>query len=155
MGDAASWASVIIAIGALTVSIVAMVKSLRAQREANAAQRRIVEIEERRELQKRVDSLQAKLQAVFKDLGDGSQRLYLVNRGAAEARNVRVKLDGTLLKEHCAGVRGDPMPSLVGPGAEVSCLLGISHQCPPPFQCEVLWDDDSGVDLTYRTTLTW
>lgn len=155
MGDLAAWAGVITATASLIVAIVAMVKSLHAQREANTAQRRVVEIEERRERERRLDSLQANLHAEFRDLGDGSQRLYLFNRGAAEARDVRVRLNGTLLEEHCAGVRGVSMPSFIGAGAEVSYLLGISHQCAPPFQCEVLWDDDSGSDRSYRTTLTW
>ncbi len=155
MSDTASWVGIIIAMGSLVVAIIALRKSLHAQREANAAQRRIVEIEERREKERRLDALRAKLQAEFKDLGDGSQRLYLLNRGVAEARNVTVRLDGMLLEEHCAGVRGVSLPALIGPGAEVSCLLGISHQCAPPFQCEVRWDDDSGSDRVYRTTLTW
>jgi hypothetical protein len=155
MGDAASWAGVIIAMGSLIVAIIAMRKSFHAEQEAIAAQRRIVEIEEWREKERRLDALQAKLQAELREMGNGSERLYLVNLGRAEARNVKVSFDGKPLEEHCASVGGDSLPSLVGPGAEVSCLVSITNVCAPPFQCEVRWDDDSGLDRLYRTTLTW
>lgn len=155
MGDASSWASNIIAAGSLVVSVIALVLSLRAHREANVAQRRIVEIEEQREQEKRLNFRQAGLQPELRKTGQGSYRLYLVNGGMAEARKVRVTLDGKPLAEHGAAVRGDSMPLRVGPGAEVSCLLGISLDCAPPFEVEVQWDDDSGTGRTYRTTLTF
>jgi hypothetical protein len=155
MHDASWWTNNAFSAVSLIVSVIALILSLRAQREANAAQRRIVEIEEQRDRERRLDSLQARLQAKFRDLGDGSERLYLVNRGTAEARNVKVRLDGKPFEEHCAVVGGDSLPSLVGPGAEVSCLMAISMTCHPPFECEVRWDDDSGTGRSYRTTLTF
>jgi hypothetical protein len=155
MNDVMPWINALLAIGSLIVSVIALILSLRAQSQANAAQQRIVEIEEQRDKDKRQDALQARLQAVFRDLGDGSERLYLVNHGMAEARNVRVTLDGKPFAKHCAVMGGDSLPSLVGAGGEVSCLLAISMQCAPPFECEVRWDDDSGPEHVYRTTLTW
>ncbi len=155
MSDFSSWTSNIIAGLSLIVSVIALALSLRAQRDANAAQRRIVEIEEQREYERRLEARQAWVQPELRETGSGSDRLYLVNHGMAEARNVRVSLDGVPLAEHHAAVRGDSMPPLIGPGAEVSCLLGISHDCAPPFEVEVRWDDDSGKDRLYRTTLTF
>jgi len=155
MGDAASWAGVVIAVASMIVSIMAMVKSLQAQREANAAQRRIVEIEEHRDVEKRLDSLQAKLQPQLRKTGTTSYRLYLVNNGLAEARNIRVRMDGVPLAEHGAGGRGEGMPSIVGPAAEASCFLPLSQDCHPLFEVEVQWDDDSGTGRAYRTTLTF
>jgi hypothetical protein len=154
MNGVMHWINALLAIGSLIVSVIALILSLRAQGQANAAQKRIVEIEERRDQERRLDSLQARLQAELRDVGGGSERLYLVNHGMAEARNVRVTLDGKSFAKHCAVVGGDSLPSLVGPGAEVSCLLAIHMQCAPPFECEVRWDDDSGPDRLYRTTLT-
>lgn len=154
MGDAASWVGIIIAMGSLVVAIIAMRKSLDAQREANSAQRRVVEIEEGRERQRRLASLQAKLRAELRGVR-GADRLYLVNDGEAEARNVQVRLDGKPFAEHCAVIGDSSLPMFVGARAEVSCLLAIYQQCAPPFECEIRWDDDSGTDRSYRTTLTF
>lgn len=154
MGDLAAWAGVFIAIASLIVSIIAMLKSMHAQHEANAVQRRIVHIEERREEERQLGSHQARLRLELRNMGSGSYRLYLINDGMAEARNVRVILDDLPLDAHQTGVRGEILPSLVGPNAEVSCFLRITLGCQPPFQAAVHWDDNSGIDRSYRTTLT-
>jgi len=155
MTDAATSINLVIAAGSLIVSVAALVVSLRAQREANAAQRRIVGIEEQREQEKRQDALKARLLPELRETASNSYRLCLTNLGEAEARNVRVRLDGVPITEHHAAVQGDYLPSLVGPGSEISCLLGISFDCAPPFKVEVEWDDDSGTHRVYRTTLTF
>jgi len=136
----------------LIVSIMAMVRSLQAQREANALQGRIARIEEDRELQRRLESLQAKLKPELRKAGS-SYRLYLVNSGLAEARNIRVRMDGVPFSEHMVG--GDRTPSTIGPGCEASCLLGLSLANSPPFDIEVQWDDDWEMERSYRTTLTF
>jgi hypothetical protein len=155
MHDASWWISILSAPVSLIVSVIALILSLRAQREANAVQRKLVEIEEKREQERQLGLRQASLQPEIRASGIGFHRLYIANHGAAEARNVRVSLDGKPLEQHRVAVRGSPIPSLVGPGNEVSCLLAISHECPPPFQCEIRWDDDSGQGRFYRTTLTF
>jgi hypothetical protein len=134
MGDALSWAGVILAAASSAGAVIAWGLRRRAQRRL---------------------SLQAQLQPELRETGRGSERLFLVNHGMGEARNIRVKLDGVPLAKHCAAVRGDSMPSLVGPGGEISCLLGTDLQCAPPFEIEVCWEDDFGKDRTYRTTLTY
>ena len=155
MTDAFSLGSVIISAVSLVVSVVAAWKSLQAQREANIAQRRIVEIEEQREQERRLTASQAFLSPQLRKTERGSYRLYLVNSGKAEARNVRVKLDGVPLGEHPVAVEGDNLPVRVGPNSEVSCILAITLSCAPPFEIEVMWEDDSGTDRVYRGTLTF
>ena len=117
-------------------------KSSQAQREANAAQKRIVEIEEQREREKLFEAKQDNLRPELRKVERGTYRLYLINHGKAEARNIRIKLDGTPLAEHCAAVQSDRMPAFLGPGAECSVLLAISSGCVPPFEIEITWDDD-------------
>jgi len=155
MGDASSWATVILGGLSLIVSIIALRKGIRAQREANAAQFRIIKIEEQREQERRLELLQAKLQPQLRKTERGSYRLYLINFGMAEARNIRVRLDGKELSNHDAFIQGENMPTHVGPGAEISCLLAITSHCSPPFEIEVQWDDDSGRSRVYSTTLTF
>jgi len=134
--------------------MIAVWKSSQAQREANEARKRIVEIEEQREREKRFEAKQANLRPELRKVEGGIYRLYLVNHGKAEARNIRIKLDGTPLAEHCAAVQNERMPEFLGPGAECSVLLAISYGCVPPFKTEITWDDDYGTNRTYYTTLT-
>lgn len=155
MDDAFSWATVILGVLSLIVSVIALIKSHRAQREANAAQLQIVEIEKQREKERKLSLLQAKLQSQLRKTDRGSYRLYLINSGMSEARNIRVRLDGKELSDHDAFIKGENMPTKVGPGAEISCLLAITRDCAPPFEIEVLWDDDSRTGCVYRTTLTF
>lgn len=131
------WETVIAACS-LVVSVVALLLSHRAQREANAAQLRIVEIEEQRERDRQMQRRQARLHPELRRQASGSYRLYLANQGESAARNIRVRLDGKPIQEHCAAVQGDSLPDRVEPGGEVSCLLAISLDCAPPFEVEVV-----------------
>lgn len=155
MGDMVSWFGVVISALSLLVAILAIIKSGRAQQEANAAQRRIVEIEEQREQHRQRESTQAKLRPELRQSGQHSYRLYLVNTGAVEARNIRIEMDGVPLAEHPAAVRNDLLPDLVGPDGEISCLLGLHMGCTPPFKIKITWDDTSAKERTYCSTLTW
>jgi hypothetical protein len=152
-GELPLWAQILIPAGSLLVSIIALLNSNRAQRKAIDAQSRIVEIEEQREKEKKLEAVRARVRPQLRAVGN-SYRLYLVNEGAAEARNVQVRLDGRPLSEHPAAIKGSSLPSYIGPGAEVSCLLAISQSCHPPFEIQIHWEDDSGIDGTYRTMLT-
>lgn len=154
MADIFPLASVIISAVSLVTSIFATWKSLRAQREANIAQKRIVEIEEQREKERHLAATQAQLIPRLRKTDGGLYRLYLVNSGHAEARNVRVELDGMPLHEHPTAIEGEDLPVLVGPSSEVSCCLALWNK-KPPFEIEVKWDDDSGTDRVYRGTITF
>lgn len=148
MSDTLSWASIFIAIGSLVVSILSLISN-------HLNQRRIVAIEEQRQQEMELTALRASLRPELRKTEKGSYRLYLVNSGMAEARNVRVKLDGVALNEHPAAVRGDNVPTRVGPNSEVSCILAITLGCAPPFEIEIEWEDDSGMNRIYRGTLTF
>ncbi|MBT9143080.1 MAG: hypothetical protein DDT32_01483 [Syntrophomonadaceae bacterium] len=153
MPNSLSWAE-FIAVCSLVVSTVAIYMSWKASREANAAQRRIVDIEEQREQERRLSALQALLRPQLRKTEKGSDRLYLVNSGKAEARNVRVELDGVPLNKHRAAVVGNDIPAHIGPNSEVSCVLAFTFGCAPPFKIEIKWEDDSGMGRIYRGTLT-
>ena len=148
MDDALSWAGFIVSVFALVISAIAEYTSWKTQR-------RLVAIEEDREKERQLASRQACLRPELRKTGRHSYRLYIVNTGRAEARNVRVKLDGKPLAMHCAYVQGDEVPTHIGPDSEVSCLLALSLGCSPPFDIEIEWEDDSGLERTYRSTLTF
>ncbi len=155
MADALSVGGVIISALSLGVSAIAIYTSSQANRQAIAAQRRIVEIEEQRERDRQRGELQASMHPQLRKTNRHSYRLYLVNSGKGIARNIRVRLDGKRLSEHAAAIQGDDIPSQVGPNSESSCLINITMTCAPPFNIKVEWDDDSGKDRIYQGTLTF
>lgn len=154
MGDAATWVGVVISGVSLIVSILALWKSAIAQREANVSQQRIVAIEEQRENDRLAVSRRAELRAELRRTARHTDRLYIMNEGLAEARNVAVVLEGRPLLEHAVGGPGVELASTIGPKSEVSCILMTSMECKPPFDIHVTWEDDLGKSGSYRSTLT-
>jgi len=154
MGDMAAWVGVGVSVAALTVSIIALCLSLRAQREATSAQQRIVEIEEQREEDRLSLVKRAELRAELRKSDTYACRLYIVNSGSAEARNVNVVLDGQSLAEHSVGGHGKTLGPLIGPESETSCILTTHAGCAPPFEIHITWEDDSEQLREYRSTLT-
>ncbi len=131
MGDAAGWVGVGVSGVAVVVSIAALWKSSLAQRKANAAQQRIVEIEEHREKDRLAVGKRAELRAELRKTARGTSRLYVINEGPAGARNVAVSLDEKPLLDHEAG--GAELTSTIGPHSEVSCILSVHSTCAPPL----------------------
>lgn len=146
---------VVIAAGSLVVAILALRRSDNAQREANEVQLRLVELEEQREAERKSRESKAMLVPSLRKTDKSNYRLQIVNDGMAEARDVRVLLDGTPSSKHCSAVGGETIPPIVGPGSTVSCLLGIHMQCAPPFNIEISWEDDSGDSGSFKGVLTF
>ena len=146
---------VVIGAGSLAVAIIALRKSLGAQKEANKVQLRLVEIEEQREVERISQAKRAILRPSLRKTDKASYRLCIVNEGMAEARDVRVQLDGQPLDTHCTAVGRDTIPAIIGPNSMVSCLLAIHMQCAPPFDIEISWEDDSGDLGSFKGVLTF
>ncbi len=149
-GNISDWVSA----GSLVVAIIALIFSTLSHRKANSIQQQLFEIEQQRQNDRQKQRLSAQL---FTELRkkENSYRLVLINQGNAEARNVRIMMDGKPLVEHTVSISNDILPDVVGAKSETSCLLGIHMGNGPPFNIEVKWDDDSGNDKKYRTTLTF
>jgi hypothetical protein len=146
---------IVVAAGSLTVAIIALRKSLATQTEATDVQRRLVQIEENREADRIHHRRKASLRLDLRHTEQGSYRLYVVNDGESQARNVSVLFEGSPIEDHCSGVQGSRLPADVGARSEVSCLLAFSHQCAPPFPVELSWDDDSGEPGSYKGSITF
>lgn len=149
-GNTPDWAS----ISSLIVSLFALWVSYKANLKANANQQRLVEIEEQREKDRQIQKLSAQLCPELRKNGN-NYRLVIVNHGNAEARNIKVTMDGKPLSEHKAAVSNDLLPDMVGANSEISCLLALAMGCTPPFDVDVAWNDDSGDGKKYKTTLTF
>lgn len=152
---AATWLGVAISGIALLVAIISFWKSDRAQYEANSAQRRLVEIEERREQDRLIRNRQAELTASISNADKGSLKIHIRNSGETEARNIQILLDEIPLLEHPAAPKGQSLPNVIGPNSEISFYLALAFGSPTPSGVMIAWDDDSGARRLYRTTLTF
>jgi archaellum component FlaG (FlaF/FlaG flagellin family) len=144
------WISII----SLIMAIIAVWISYSTQNKANEIQQRLVHIEEQREYDRKIKSRQANLRAELRK-DERAYKLYLINSGEAEARNIRIKIDGEPLEQHCAFVKGQSIPSYIGHNSEISCLMAFYFGCySSSFEVEVKWDDDYQKDRTYKSMLT-
>lgn len=153
--DVTAWTGVGIGAGSLLVAAIALVMSRRSQGRVNRLQERIVEIEEQRDKRQLSASRQAALRAELRRPTRTSTRLYIVNSGQAEARNIRVEMDGQPLAQHSAAVSNDQMPQYVGPNSEISCLLAVTLGVSPPFDVKITWDDEYDEGRTYSNPVSW
>lgn len=155
-------ASACIAGLALVQSWLAGRKASKATAEANdlikqqvALQDRLTQIEQSREHAKLMQSLQAVLRAELRQTDGGNYRLFIINTGQGTARNMAIALDGKPMMEHPAMSGNKDEIRMIGPDSEVSCAMGLTRGCRPPFELEATWDDDSGQQGRYGTTLTF
>jgi hypothetical protein len=159
----------IIAVASACIAGLALVQSWLAGRKASkvtaeandlikqqvALQDRLTQIEQSREHAKLMQSLQAVLRAELRQTDGGNYRLFIINTGQGTARNVTITLDGKPLLEHEAIPRGEQEAKTIGPESEISYYMAICRGCTPPFELEATWDDDSGQQGRYGTTLTF
>ena len=158
-----------IAVASACIAGLALVQSWRATRQATKATReandmikqqvalqdRLTQIEQSREQARLIQSLQASIRAELRKTDRGSWRLFVLNTGQGPARNVTITLDGKPLLEHDAVPRGEQEAKTIGPESGSSYCMAIDSGCHPPFQFEATWDDESGQQGEYSTTLTF
>ncbi len=145
-------------VGIAFVSVIAAVyfgiKSQRLEKKNTDLKKRLLEIEETRENDRKKAITKAQLRARIEDRGNHNYRLVVENTGNCEAQNIQLRMDGKPLNEHPAAVSGDSEISHIGPHSFATRLLGLTLKCSPPFDFEVTWEDESGQSGVYRTTLT-
>lgn len=147
---------------ASVLSVGALIISALAWRSSRKTERQFLEIETARERDRLSKARKAFLMARMTREerlrgGAGLQSVfYLVieNRGEAEARDIRLRLDGRPFREHCAGLADFKDPQRLGPGSPLRYQLALAFECVPPFNLELSWRDDSGEPGSYQTTLT-
>jgi hypothetical protein len=118
-------------------------------------QKRLVEIEEARELERKKATSQGQLTARIQNYGQYNYRLLIENSGDAAAHDINLIMDGKPFDQHPAAVNGDGEITSIGPHSQATRLLAITMGCAPPFELEISWVDDSGEMGHYQTTLTF
>lgn len=143
-----------VAIGSVCVAGLSLAAAVYFGVKNSRLQQRLVELEQEREKARYVQSLQAVLRAEIQNARHVSSSLVISNNGKGTARNVKVLLDAVPLLEHGAIPQGVEKVDLIGPESEISCPVAFTQACHPPFALELTWDDDSGQQGKYSTTLT-
>ena len=149
-------APTIIAIVALVVSTATAYsewKARRKQRELDERQtdlndeqtqmnHRLLIIEEKREARTELFLKKALLVGTIYERQGPDYRIHIANAGHSTARNIRLLLDGTELKEHPTYCQQDLSKEL-NPGGSDEVGIVVYKRC--RFKrAELLWDDDSG-----------
>lgn len=147
------WASVVLSVVAIWVSIWAVKRANSAQRESNTYQARLVALEEGREARRDEECRKAVLRGEIQHKGNG-YRLYIINGGQAEARNIRVTMDDAF--EGVDIYDNSPIPSRLDPGASVPYKNIFTNEGTPDsfvLPINLLWDDDFASGRTYTREL--
>lgn len=139
----------------ILVSLLALVFSAVAWRKSHKVEREMLELERRRDESRELEERRANLTAAI--VGEDSslppwRALEVRNRGPAEARHVRVVLDGTPAREHSAVSQYVPI-DVLGAGSKVRIRLVFTLGRPLPSDVELRWEDDSSTERAYRTRL--
>jgi hypothetical protein len=151
--------SVLLSALALIVSIVAIILSWRAtsrQNELAAAQTRLqgelVRIEGARHEQEQLSRSRASLTAdLWRTAHEGT--LDVTNHGA-EARKVRITVDGQPLAEHLHFKSGFHSVGTIGPGVTVSFHMLTFDGMDTVFKVALQWEDASGIPGEWKSDLT-
>jgi len=146
----AAVAAALVALASLVVSVIALVRSSRAQSRA-------LLIEEDREADRKKRAQKAQLVArIAKDDKRHSYWLEIENLGEAEASSLTFTLDGQTPDRHPAlRVSADKLADRIGPHVSVRYLLILTMQERPPYDFAVTWRDKSEEPGEFRTTLTF
>ena len=142
---------------AIIVSLWSAVKGQREVRRSSQRQsewqERVLALEEAEARQHSTAAQSAKLRVVL-DRSGRSPALLVSNDGAAEGRNISVKIDGTPILEHRIVLRGQDEAQQLGPGGSVRYILALTMGTPPLIQVEISWADGAGEAQSWSSGLS-
>ena len=155
----------IIEVVTVSLSAIAIIVSLwsavKGHREASRSaqrqsewQEKVLALEEAEARRHSTAAQSAKLRVVRERSGK-SLFLLVSNDGAAEARNISVKIDGTPILEHriVLGVGGQEARQL-GPGGSARYPIFLSSGTPSLIQVEISWTDGAGEAQSWSSGLS-
>jgi len=147
----AALSACLVSILSIGISVVAFVTSRRTQKKQ-------LRIEEARERDRVSESRKAKLVARTareQTFGEFSWHLYIENKGAGEARDIVVTVNGKPVGEHSAIHGSGKKGTVLGPGSSFRYPVMLALKEKPPSEVAITWSDDSGDPGSYRTTITF
>lgn len=134
------------------------------QKQNNSLQERMICLEETRQEDSVIEAnkaeLIAKLNCTVTEYNTGkfplrnkTFKLEIENIGRSTAKKVRAFINGISIQE-IVDINTDDGEHDIGSNSKVSYSVSIKHDFSPPFRFSLTWDDDSGVQGNYKTTLT-
>jgi hypothetical protein len=107
-------------------------------------QEQLLEIERERDRNRTASLKKAELRGSLERLSSHTHRFVVANRGPADAKNIRVFIDGTPVDQHDSVMNRDGIPSTIAKRDKASCQMCFTLQTAPPFNLRIEWEDDSG-----------
>ena len=143
----------ILSLAALLVAIGSAVATWRLSRRQTFLQERLLSFESVRERDRKLDQRRAVLRASIDRSAPNRPKLFIGNEGQAEARAVRVRINGKPLSEadHVAG-RGNAV-TIIGAGAGAHYFVRTGFGLDPLIHVELNWEDDSSTPGSWQSQL--
>ena len=129
------------------------VQSYRSAKQESKRQERLLHLEEA-EARRHLAAAQAAELRADLDRSGRSLALLVTNAGAAEARNISTKIDGTPILEHGIVPRNQREIRLLGPGGSARYILDLTMGGPSLIQVEIGWADEAGAAQGWRSELS-
>ena len=143
----------VIELVAVSLSAIAIIISLWFAIRQSKWQARLLHLEEAEEQRRSTASQSAKLRAVLDRIGQ-SPALLVMNDGAAEARDISIKIDGIPIAQHHNVLSGEYEVRQLGPGGSARYMLALTSGTPPLIQVEIGWADGAGEAQRWRSDLS-
>ena len=138
---------------AVSLSAIAIIISLWFAIRQSKWQARLLHLEEAEEQRRSTASQSAKLRAVLDRIGK-SPALLVMNDGAAEARDISIKIDEIPIAQHHNVLSGEQEVRQLGPGGSARYMLALTSGTPPLIQVEIGWADGAGEAQRWRSDLS-
>ena len=138
---------------AIIVSLWSAAQSHRSAKRQSEWQERLLHLEEAEARRRSTTEQSAKLRAVL-DRSGRSPALLVINDGAAEARNISVKIDGTPILQHSVVPGNQEEVRQLGPGGSARYILALTMGSPPLVQVEIGWADKAGAAQSWCSDLS-
>ena len=142
---------------AILISLWSAVQSDRSAKRQSEWQERLLHLEEAEARRRSRAAELAKLRAVL-DRNTTSPALLVINDGAAEARDISVRIDGTPILEHRPRghfiVREQKEIRQLGPGGSTRYILTRTTGIASLFQVEISWVDEASAAQGWRSELS-
>lgn len=148
---------VVISLISVSVAVWSAKKSNAFSKEQTDLQRRVVELEEQRERERKLKEDRADLRAVFQyyEPVDGFNKkasfVNIENTGKMEARNIRIFINGDPHIHH-KFIRAHNTITFnrIKPGGPCGWALNVTEETPESCEIELKWEDDTGKDYSWN-----
>ncbi len=133
-------------------------KSNELQEEQTDLQRRVVELEEKRETERKEEKIRANLRAEvdYRPTAAGrvAKKLRIVNEGQGAAKNIRIEIEGKSIEGCDFILKGNKSLDVLAAGNEFLLPMATSKDSPASWLTTLYWDDKTAKNQKFETTLT-